>query len=160
MVSRQNHGYRESEGQKVDSNGGRLRFQPFPFQGKCSWNKPKTNQQYNKRVYRQECHRLVQITTTEPLPSIGRVGHTPCSHGLEGAAPFASRVRIFSAEVHPFSNFDFRVSIPYPKISLTLSKMDDPRSAGLFSTLSVAPSCSMSFRCSRVSFVGVNTRTW
>src|SRR5690349_1050869 len=34
----------------------------------------------------------------------------------------------------------------YPKMSLTLSKMEEPRSAGLFSTLSEAPSCSMSLR--------------
>lgn len=47
----------------------------------------------------------------------------------------------------------------YPKMSLTLSKMEEPRSAGLFSTFSVAPSCSTNLRCSRVSFVGVSTRT-
>lgn len=56
--------------------------------------------------------------------------------------------------------FSFRISVLYPKMSFTLSKIDDPRSAGLFSTLSVAPSCSMSLRCSRVSFVGVSTRKW
>src|SRR5579862_7114852 len=48
----------------------------------------------------------------------------------------------------------------HPKISFTLSKNDEPRSAGLLSTLSVAPSCSISFRWSRVSFDGVSTRTW
>jgi hypothetical protein len=47
----------------------------------------------------------------------------------------------------------------HPKISLTLSKIVDPRSAGLFSTFSDAPSCSTNLRCSRVNFVGVSTRT-
>src|SRR6266567_1989426 len=47
----------------------------------------------------------------------------------------------------------------YPKMSFTLSKIEELRSAGLFSIFKVAPSCSMSFRCSRVSFVGVNTQT-
>jgi hypothetical protein len=47
----------------------------------------------------------------------------------------------------------------YPKISFTLSKIDELRSAGLFSTWIEAPSCSINLRCSRVSFVGVNTRT-
>jgi hypothetical protein len=65
----------------------------------------------------------------------------------------------FDAEAYPFPNRDFRISIPYPKMSFTLSKIEEPRSAGLFSTLSVAPSCSISLRCSRVSFVGVSTRT-
>jgi hypothetical protein len=48
----------------------------------------------------------------------------------------------------------------YPKISLTFSKIDELRSAGLFSTFSVAANCSINFRCSRVSLVGVSTRTW
>ena len=52
-----------------------------------------------------------------------------------------------------------KASENYPKMSLTLSKMEEPRSAGLLSTLSVASSCSMSLRCSLVSFVGVSTRT-
>lgn len=52
-----------------------------------------------------------------------------------------------------------KTSENYPKMSLTLSKMEEPRSAGLLSTLSVASSCSMSLRCSLVSFVGVSTRT-
>ena len=52
-----------------------------------------------------------------------------------------------------------KASENYPKISLTLSKMEEPRSAGLLSTLSVTSSCSMSLRCSLVSFVGVSTRT-
>src|SRR5262249_39135732 len=43
----------------------------------------------------------------------------------------------------------------YPKISFTLSKIDEFRSAGLLSTLSEEPSSSISFRCSRVNFVGV-----
>jgi len=42
-------------------------------------------------------------------------------------------------------------------MSFTLSKREEPRSAGLLSTLSEAPSCSMSLRCSRVSLVGVST---
>src|SRR5262245_58527039 len=53
-----------------------------------------------------------------------------------------------------------RATVGYPKMSFTLSKIDDPRSAGLLSTLSVPPNCSTSLRCSRVSFVGVRTRTW
>ena len=52
-----------------------------------------------------------------------------------------------------------KASENYPKMSLTLSKMEEPRSAGLLSTLRVASSCSMSLRCSLVSFVGVSTRT-
>ena len=52
-----------------------------------------------------------------------------------------------------------KASENYPKMSLTLSKMEEPRSAGLLSTLSVASSCSMSLRCSLLSFVGVSTRT-
>lgn len=51
------------------------------------------------------------------------------------------------------------VQLYYPKISFTLSKIEDPRSAGLFSTFNDAPNCSSNFRCSRVSFVGVSTRT-
>src|SRR5882724_7234454 len=47
-----------------------------------------------------------------------------------------------------------------PKISFTLSKMDELRSAGLFSTFRVVPSCSINLRWSRVSLVGVSTRTW
>ena len=47
----------------------------------------------------------------------------------------------------------------YPKMSFTFSKMDELRSAGLLSTFSEAPNCSMSLRCSRVNFVGVSTRT-
>ncbi len=47
----------------------------------------------------------------------------------------------------------------YPKMSFTLSKTEELRSAGLFSTFIVAPSCSINFRWSRVSFVGVSTRT-
>src|ERR1700740_872394 len=50
---------------------------------------------------------------------------------------------------------DIKSVSAYPKISLTLSKIEDPRSAGLFSTFSDAPNCSISLRCSRVSFVGV-----
>src|ERR1700676_95723 len=46
-----------------------------------------------------------------------------------------------------------------PKMSFTLSKSEEPRSAGLFSTFSDAPSCSINLRCSRVSLVGVSTRT-
>jgi len=45
-------------------------------------------------------------------------------------------------------------------MSFTLSKIDELRSAGLFSTFSVTPSCSINLRWSRVSFVGVSTRTW
>jgi hypothetical protein len=47
----------------------------------------------------------------------------------------------------------------YPKISFTFSKIDEFRSAGLFSTFNDAPNCSINFRCSRVNFVGVITRT-
>jgi hypothetical protein len=43
----------------------------------------------------------------------------------------------FHAERHPFSNFDFRISLLYPKMSLTLSKIEELRSAGLLSTLIV-----------------------
>src|SRR5260370_5926045 len=43
----------------------------------------------------------------------------------------------FHAERHPFSNFDFRISVLYPKMSFTLSKIEELRSAGLLSTLIV-----------------------
>jgi hypothetical protein len=37
----------------------------------------------------------------------------------------------------PFPNFHFRISLLYPKMSLTLSKIEELRSAGLLSTLIV-----------------------
>lgn len=61
MVCHYNHGYRESAAQKVDSEDNRPLFQPFPFHGKSRWNKPKANQHYKERLYRQNPHRLFRL---------------------------------------------------------------------------------------------------
>jgi hypothetical protein len=47
---------------------------------------------------------------------------------------FAFKGADLDAQRHQFSIFDFRISILYPKMSLTLSKIEEFRSAGLLST--------------------------
>ena len=47
----------------------------------------------------------------------------------------------------------------YPKMSFTFSKKDELRRAGRFSTSRSSPNCCKARRCSRVSLVGVITRT-
>src|SRR6266446_1654695 len=72
------------------------------------------------------------------LGTKGRTKGTDWTFSAGWAHPSSFRgARGFHAERHPFSNFDFRISVLYPKMSLTLSKIEELRSAGLLSTLIV-----------------------
>jgi hypothetical protein len=54
---------------------------------------------------------------------------------LDAAFPQRKTAELVLRRLQP--NFDFRLSLPYPKMSFTLSKIEELRSAGLLSTLIV-----------------------